>query len=88
MQHHSPRGSDPEDMTGRGCLLDNRGALRPQEAAEASWRALRALGDLTVPGVAFRHPRSAILGPARVSGSATPLPFHTSRIDVGRLIRQ
>src|SRR5439155_9941906 len=50
--------------------------------------AMRYLGDLTVPGVAFRHPRAAILGPARASGAATPLPFHTSRIDVGRLIRQ
>jgi hypothetical protein len=49
-----------------------RGLLRPQETRAGLLESLPALRDLTVPGVAFRHPRSAICDPVRVS--APPLP--------------
>jgi len=75
-------GSHPEVMTGRGCLLGNPGPLagaRPLAGAGATSRP---------PRVAVRHPRSAILGPVRVSGS--PLPCRSTRTGStwGRLIRQ
>jgi hypothetical protein len=55
--------------TGRGCLLDNRGAsYGPRRPARASRRTLRPSGPHG-PGVAFRHPRSAISVPGHTLAS-------------------
>ena len=95
--HHSPPHPTPipsRAFTPRICdgtrvpTRQPGGPCEPQETRAGLLESLAALRDLTVPGVASRHPRAAILGPARASGSATPPPFHTDRIDVGRLIRR
>ncbi len=56
----------------RGCLIGNRGALRPQEAVRPPRGPLRVLWDLAVPGVALRHPRAAICVPLQALASRSP----------------
>ena len=66
----------------------NRGALRLQEApAEASSRTLAGSSGPRGPGVAFRHPRSAICVPCPHFGIRHSPAAPHGRIDVGRLIR-
>ena len=73
-----PARRSREGATGRGCLLGNpRAAVTaPGDPRGPPRRAFRGLwGPLTVPGVAFRHPRSAIfdLGHALASRAAPSL---------------
>lgn len=78
-QHHQPLRQSPARVRRvRGCLVGNRGALRPQEAVRPPRGPLRVLRDLTAPGVALRHPRHGDLCPAASFG--VPLgPLRASR---------
>ena len=52
----------------RGCLIGNRGALRPQEAVRPPRGPLRVLWDLAVPGGCLTAPACGDLCPAASFG--------------------
>src|SRR5436309_319670 len=68
------RGGIPEGCDGTRVPIRQPRGLAAPGGCGSLLESLAALGDLTVPGVAFRHPRSAICVPGHpLASRSAPL---------------